>query len=535
MANKNVLQPVNQTATAGAIVSASQFHTVAWVDVQLSPNPKDKDVYRQGSVKVGDQYMDAFALTGVALAKLMNAAGIKEIHSHRTDNGEHPYIVSWQFKGKWVQPDSTEIEYSADYTSDLRDWIVLPDGSRVRGPRFEKAYNEDRDSLVKRKHPTVEWKKLYGEAGEKKVIELLASMPQDEREEIEATAEALALRRIVQSRLFITQLAQTGAMDRVVRKFLQLKPVYTTEELSAPFSVPRSRFDWDRMDSVLGKDQAGQLKMVQAMKLLGIDAGQLAALKQLSAPAPQAEPQVGVIVEPEHVQEVTSITQATPGPMLQDDPGMPEEPPPPEEETKQVVKELGGQVSATFRDTQRGMIQYREWSDGRTQVQVFNQFRDAQAQVGQLQPGEKAVVAAAFTDKKTEKVNTFEMTNHLKKHFKKQTISALTWEELKALLLHKQDGKSDVRWYAEDAPVDVPYGKYGISTPTGEAAKFILAAERLKPTNCVLDTMHKHHLTWEHNHEILVSMVEVLADGKVEYGSDEFEALLLASLPEVPF
>ena len=513
---------VNQVMPSSAVVSASQFHTVAWVEVQLSSNPKDKDVYKQGSQKKGDTWEDTYAITGVGLSKLMNAAGITEVHSHKTDDGRHPYIVSWQFRGKWVQPDSTEIEYSGDYTCDLRDWITIPsengeEPQKVRGARFERAYLEDRDMLMRKKFPN-ETKGAYGDALATKVGELLAKMTPEARQEIEETAESFALRRIVASRPFVTQLAQTGAMDRCIRKFLQLKATYTHEELSIPFSVPRSRFDWDRLDAVLGKEHAGELKMAEAMKLLKIDPAMLQQLKQLSAPAPKPD-------------EPVMPGDAKPPADFGDLGGMPA----PEAESpnleKVSPKELGGEKYVAFQDVTEGVLAYRKWADGCIEVQAMGTLHPAKEPVGKnLSPIEKNAIADLF--KTNGKVNTFEMAGHLKKHFQVGTISALTWEQLAAMFMHKEGKGDDPRWYPPEPKADPICEAYGIKdTTTEDADNFLKAVNKLKDHFCLVPTMAKYNLNWEQDHERLASLACVLSQGVVEFGSEEFENLAKNGVP----
>jgi len=509
-------QVVNYVAPAGAVVSQSQFHTISWVEVQLSPNPTDRDVYKQGSQGYGDNRVQLYALTGTALAKLMNAAGISEVHSHRTDDARHPYIVSWQFKGKWVQPDSTEIEYSADYTCDLRDWITIPsengeESQKVRGARFEKAFIEDRDTLIKKAFPKEDWKHIYGDVEQKRILELLTGMPKEDRDVLEEAAESFALRRIVQSRLFITQLAQTGAMDRVVRKFLSLKSTYTGEELSHPFSVPRSRFDWDRMDAVLGKQQSGELKMISAMKMLGISASELSQLKQISAPAPQ------IVTEAPMFPNLES----QPEPQDLGEPELPNMPAP-----VNVAEELGGEQSDTFECFSAGLLDYRRWKkSGKVEISIMGFFRDAKAEIkSDLSPENKEELKRLFPGKEG-KANPFEIAGHLKKHFKKATIGAMTWEEFAAMLKHKNNEGDDSRWYPIDKSVHIVDAYEITDVSTEDAVAFLEDLGTLDDPFCLLKTMQDHKLTWEKDSERLRSLASVLANKVVEFGSDDFESL----------
>jgi hypothetical protein len=60
--------------------------------------------------------------------------------------------------------------------------------------------------------------------------------------------EKCVKRDMLQKRKFRLQLAQTGAMDRVIRKILGLKGTYKKEELEKPFVVPKIAFNPDVND-----------------------------------------------------------------------------------------------------------------------------------------------------------------------------------------------------------------------------------------------------------------------------------------------
>lgn len=516
--DKNVIEVISP----GAVKSASPFHTVSYVDVLLSPNPKDRDVYEQGGNYVSGQWTSTYALTNVGLSKLMNAAGIREISSNRTDDASHPYLVSWQYKAKWTQPDSTELEYSADYTCDLRGWVCIGTGEdgtkeQVRGARFEKAYMEDRDKLVQKAHTEIDWKKTKGEAAERLILEFLSKMEPTAREELEMMAEALALRRITQSRLFITQLAQTGAMDRVIRKFLGLKSAYTLDELKLPFSVPRSRFDWDRIDKVIGHEEAGNLKLIQAMKLLDITPQQYQEMKALSAPTIRTE-------EPSTLVETASSLGGVVG----------------ESSTTTDTVPLPPSTADTYVDIIEGVLAYRKWKSGKVQINVLGEWHDTTGQVGSsLNKTQKEHITGLFAAKE-------EYTNHLKKHFKKASGASLTWEELAGLLAWKEDNHPDPRWYSDkvkdkkenDAKTTSIIQGYSIPDPNIDDVKAFIEDMLTQPDPlCLLPDLKRLGIiiTWEdkNDRESMRNLASVLAQGVVKLGTPEWNAMVEQSF--VPF
>jgi hypothetical protein len=273
----------NELTPTTTIESASQFHAVSWAEVQIDTNPKNGEIYKQGSKGYGENKIDYYALSNVALARLMNAAGIEETGSHRTDNREHPHVCAWSFGARYVQPDSTVLTYSADYELDLRDYINV-NGTTFRGARFEKAMADEREDLIYSDNKK-EWGNIWGDNLTKKVDVAYASMSEEQKKKYDDLSEAKALRNVVQMRQFIVQRAQTGAMERAIRKMLNLKSAYTLAELKNPFRVPRSRFDWDRLDAAIGKESGKELRQLEAMKLLGIDVSTYQQFKQLNAPA----------------------------------------------------------------------------------------------------------------------------------------------------------------------------------------------------------------------------------------------------------
>lgn len=277
------MSDTNEVTPVATVQGFSPFHSVSYVDVVISANPDDREVYRQGSVKTNSGYENTFSLSYVALSKLMNAAGIEEVANRRVDDRSHPHFCSWQFSAKWTQPDSTVLAYSGDYELDLRDWIDIGSGQRVMAARFEKVVADERQSIIEKKFPA-DIGQLKYDAKTAKCDSLFVGLSEDDKRDVTDLAEAKAIRGIVQRRQFIVQLAQTGAMERTIRKMLNLKSQYTASELKKPFRVPRSRFDWDRVDTVLGQGLSLEMRQAQAMKLLGLTSNDLTQARQLAAP-----------------------------------------------------------------------------------------------------------------------------------------------------------------------------------------------------------------------------------------------------------
>ena len=284
-------QLYNEVTPISNIVSASPFHVVTYQEVQISPNPTEKEIYRQGSARVGDGWADLYALTDLGLSKLANAAGIRGV-PERIDDRTHPFVCAYRFNGEWVQPDSTILSFATDYELDLRDYINI-NGSTIRGARFEQAVQSEFDLLVEQ-HFKKELVGLKGEEKKNKITILRGQMSEDDKKALEERAEEKALKFIVQMRVHMVSRAQTGAKERFIRKVLGLKSAYTIAELQKPFRIPRSEFRFDKMVEQLGPELSRPLLEAKAAALLGISAQDLAQYKQLAAP--QA-------IHPSHPQE----------------------------------------------------------------------------------------------------------------------------------------------------------------------------------------------------------------------------------------
>ena len=404
------------TAVAN-IQSSSPFHSVSEVEVLISANPDDREVYPQGSIRTGNGYDKTFSLSYVALSKLMNAAGIRESANQRIDDRKHPHICHWQFSAVWTQPDSTELRYSGDYELDLRDFIDVGEGRRVMAARFEKAFQDERQSVVAKRF-TQETGSLKYDALTAKCDQLYAKLDDDGKREVDELAEAKALRYVVQMRQFIVQRAQTGAMERVIRKMLNLKSQYTAAELKLPFRVPRSRFDWDRLDKVLGTQESMQLRKAQAMQLLGLTANDVAQVRQLESPVVRDEPEraveTGIFRDAATLLGETSATT-------------------PVEQEPAVSVEKQTQHIATPADP-------FELEPNTDEVLFRGAIHKKADKVGNAF-AEDAELKAWFQKEIVAKFEGPHYKNHLHDHFNVESAVNLTWDQLSWLSRHRINGE----------------------------------------------------------------------------------------------
>ena len=421
----------NEVTPISNIVSASPFHVVTYQEVPISPNPTEKEIYRQGSARVGDGWADLYALTDLGLSKLANAAGIRGV-PERIDDRTHPFVCAYRFNGEWVQPDSTVLSFATDYELDLRDYINV-NGATIRGARFEQALQSEFDLLVEQ-HFKKELAGLKGEEKKNKVAILKGQMSEDDKKALEERAEEKALKFIVQMRVHMVSRAQTGAKERFIRKVLGLKSAYTIAELQKPFRIPRSEFRFDKMVEQLGPELSKPLLEAKAAALLGISAQDLAQYKQLAAPQtihpshPQAESPVESPVEGVIVAEIpNTVTVTIPS---GETPPAPKAPPVVESETVTEMIDIGN-----------GIMKPRHEKIG-VKVATGERFK-------------KVILGHKHFLDKDENIVRQHYDRYILKYFGLNSSSNLTWEMFVAMR-NNLDGKGDdPKYYKPKAKAEV--------------------------------------------------------------------------------
>jgi hypothetical protein len=195
------------------IQEISPLHKPVLEIVRINPDAKGGEVYEivQGS---GD-----FSMRAVALQKIGYAAGLiwNAKGCGRTDDGSNPDIISYRAEAAVRKEDGTYMPLNAEYMVDLK--IIE---------------QETRESYERKGNALMTDKKKAGER----------FTEEDRKSYVEKSVK----RDMLQKRKFRLQLAQTGAMDRVIRKILGLKGTYKRVELEKPFVVPKIAFSPDVSD-----------------------------------------------------------------------------------------------------------------------------------------------------------------------------------------------------------------------------------------------------------------------------------------------
>lgn len=265
------------------VLTASPFHSVTRVEVYVSPDPNDREIYKIGSVRVDGNWVDTYALAKIALDRLMVAAGIEETNSTSRLTQDNVWYSRWE--GRYTQPDGKTVPLSGEKEIDLR----------VGGTRWQERKVSELDSLLKEEGVALgrfaKTGKGYVVDGswvkQEHLIQLQASLSAERLEMLDRMAGMRATRFVVQQAQFGLERAQTGARLRAVRTIMQLGQ-YTLKDLKTPFVVIRSRYDIDKMQEQLGPELLKEMLLAQAAKMLGLSDAVVSGL--LSAPQKPKQP-----------------------------------------------------------------------------------------------------------------------------------------------------------------------------------------------------------------------------------------------------
>lgn len=243
------------------VVSASPFHTVSRVEVYISADPADQQVFQVGSKKIGNTWEKVFSLSKIGIDKLLSAAGVECLNSVGQEIADRIWVH--QFTGKYVKPDGTPFIDMKQKTIDLR----------VGGTRWTKEKEKHLDRL------TIDWAKKAnfnkrgGESTEDYAIRIQRHMEGSfpvELEELSYIAGEKATRFVNQAAQFGAELAESGSVERFARSLFQLGK-YTEEQLDEPFVIWRSRFEWAKVQARFGDEIADRLLLASVQKELGVE------------------------------------------------------------------------------------------------------------------------------------------------------------------------------------------------------------------------------------------------------------------------
>lgn len=202
----------------------SDMHEPVLEQVSLSADADDGDIYVQ---EKGNQNKPSkYALSKQGLMKLASCAGIMwhPTETRRTDDRSDKNYVSYQAIGGVQKNDGSWIWFKAEYDLDFED-VEMEIEEQYRGK--QEKYEADREAKW--------WHKKT----------------EDEKE---AYIQSCIRRDLLQKRKHKLKLAESGAMNRVVRALLGVKNHYTAKELAQPFVVARVVFRPDYSDPTVRQE-----------------------------------------------------------------------------------------------------------------------------------------------------------------------------------------------------------------------------------------------------------------------------------------
>lgn len=243
------------------ILATSPFHTISRVEVPISSNPQDEEVYRIGSAKIGGKWQALYTLTKLGINKIMTAAGVETLET--TVEEIAPQVWRASYTGKYIRPDATEYIDTRTKVIDLR----------VGGARWRKEVEKNLDTLVAKWAQAKGIQMRSGERKEEFAIRAKVELETTDQETYKRAvklAEERATRYTTQAAQFGAELAESGAVNRFARTIFQLGK-YTEAQLREPFVIFRARFDFSAFQAAAGQSAAQRFLLESAKKSLGLD------------------------------------------------------------------------------------------------------------------------------------------------------------------------------------------------------------------------------------------------------------------------
>lgn len=283
MQNRNALAEIQQKYAgcnllmpASTEVQLNPFYKITVMEVPVDLSENSGDVFRVGSVKVGQQngkdiYADTFSPAKPLLMKLAAAAGIQfdPDHTYGTRVDQNTYKA--KAFGAMRMPDGTGKTHADEKVICLDDEeanyrVEFMDKS-IKGITDDKAAKAAAEMF---KGKWIDSTNKWGKPCKAYVID------DCDREKY---IERSVLVNMTLLRKTAAEKAMTGAINRVIRALTGLKGQYTKAELEKPFAIPRVTFAPDYTDP-----EVKRVLLSQGMSSIGSLFG-VQAIPTSSAPA----------------------------------------------------------------------------------------------------------------------------------------------------------------------------------------------------------------------------------------------------------
>jgi hypothetical protein len=198
-----------------------KFDRVSLEVVQVDPNPKKGDVYEVADGK--------FALSKIPLQRISSAISIQWVPSTTGIMECTDTISRGKATGIMRKPNGDLITVTDEKTIDMNSIE-----EELRFKAEEKAEKGNPEKI-----------KAWGKTKNDKSYPIFEPWASEEER------ERWIVRKVrigcMEKRKFKNELAMTGAVNRVIRRFVAIKSSYTAEEIARPFVFPRIAIDTGKM------------------------------------------------------------------------------------------------------------------------------------------------------------------------------------------------------------------------------------------------------------------------------------------------
>lgn len=290
----NLLMP------ASTEVQLNPFYKITVMEVPVDTSENTGDVFKVGSVKIGEQngrgtYEETFSPAKPLLMKLAAAAGIQFDPEHTYGIKVDQNTYKAKAYGAMRMPDGTGKTHADEKVICLDDEeanyrIEFMDKS-IKGITDDKAAKAAAEMF---KGKWIDSTNKWGKACKAFVID------DCDREKY---IERSVLVNMTLLRKTAAEKAMTGAINRVIRALTGLKGQYTREELSKPFAIPRVTFSPDYTDP-----EVKRVLLSQGMNSIGSLFG---TAPVISSAQPIGLPEEKSVFDPEEFADNPAFTSDT--------------------------------------------------------------------------------------------------------------------------------------------------------------------------------------------------------------------------------
>lgn len=248
----NLLLPVTSET------QLNPFYKMTVMEVPVDTNEGSGDIFKVGTVKVGEQWVPQYSPAKPLLMKIAAAAGIQfdPDHTYGTYVDGNKNIYRAKAYGALRLPDGTGKTHCDEKVINLSD-----EEDKFRLEFMDKSIHGITDKKQADEAAKLfqgEWRDSADKYGKPCKAYFIADGDQKKYIERGVLVNMTLLRKTMAEK------AMTGAILRVIRALTGLKGTYTMQELKKPFAVPRITFSPDFSDP-----EVRRAMMAQGMSAVG--------------------------------------------------------------------------------------------------------------------------------------------------------------------------------------------------------------------------------------------------------------------------